>query len=82
MFQPALFGTSVSVEHQHADGSWHQMEVEGEPVDASERDPEKGWLRGQVFRCSSCAERVRIVMPGDEPVARGATPPTPTTEES
>ena len=84
MIQPLLFGTSVSVEHEHSDGSWHAMASEGEPVDVAERDPERGWLRGQLFRCTSCEERVRIVMPGDEPIARGAAPapPTPTREES
>jgi hypothetical protein len=82
MFQPALFGTALTVEHQHSDGTWHPMELEEEPLDPSERDPEKGWLRGQVYRCTSCPERVRIAAPVDEPVARGAAPPIQTAEEA
>lgn len=66
MFQPVLFGPGVSVQHQHADGSWSPMEPEDEPLDPADGDPEKDWLKGRVFACTRCSERIRIEVAGDE----------------
>jgi hypothetical protein len=56
------------IQHQHPDGSWGLMEEE-EPTrlhhTPTEHDPERGWLRGRIFRCKSCAE-VMTVVPGAE----------------
>jgi hypothetical protein len=56
------------IQHQHRDGSWGLMEEE-EPTTLhhtpTEHDPERGWLRGRIFRCKSCDE-VMTVVPGAE----------------
>jgi hypothetical protein len=56
------------IQHQHPDGSWGLMEEE-EPAmlhhTSTEHDPERGWLRGRIFRCKSCDE-VMTVVPGAE----------------
>ena len=50
---------SVRIEHSHGDGEWHEM-VEVPGHDSAQSDPERGWLRGRLFRCSSCADEIRI----------------------
>jgi hypothetical protein len=47
-------------QHGHNDGSWHEME-EVTPHDATSQDPERGWIRGRIFRCKSCDEQFRVV---------------------
>ena len=69
MIHPSVINTSISVQHQHADGAWHPMELEAEPATPSQHDPERGWLEGQVYSCTNCSERIRIVTPGDGPAA-------------
>lgn len=47
------------IEHSHGNGEWHEMhEVPGH--DSAQADPERGWLRGRLFRCSTCADEIRI----------------------
>lgn len=51
------------MQHAHDDGTWHEMEqVEAE---AATEDPERGWIRGFIFRCKSCSEEIRVIRPAD-----------------
>ena len=49
------------MEHGHNDGTWHDMEQVS--AEAAHEDPERGWLRGVIFRCKSCDEQIRVVQP-------------------
>lgn len=68
MDQIRFVESAYRIQHQHPDGSWGLMEEE-EPTPLhhtpTEHDPERGWLRGRIFRCRSCAE-VLTVVPGAE----------------
>jgi hypothetical protein len=56
-----------AVHHGHSDGSWHEMEeVESQ---AATQDPERGWLRGVIYRCKSCSDEVRVVRQADAETA-------------
>ena len=48
----------LQLQHRHDDGSWVRMErvPEGEP----EHDPERSWLTGRIFRCTTCDEQIRV----------------------
>jgi hypothetical protein len=49
------------MEHSHADGSWHAMEqVASEPA---VEDPERGWIRGVIYKCQTCEEQIRVISP-------------------
>jgi hypothetical protein len=65
MFQYGAVVEGLRIEHQHADGSWATMELEEseEHADPGQHDPERDWLRGRVYVCGSCAERVRVSGP-------------------
>jgi hypothetical protein len=53
----------ANMQHGHDDGSWHDMEqVESE---AATNDPERGWVRGVIYRCNTCDEQIRVVQPVD-----------------
>jgi hypothetical protein len=69
MFQYGIVASGLQVEHQHADGSWVELEPQ-DVRDPSEVDPERDWNRGHVYICPRCAESVRI-SPSD---AQGAVP--------
>ena len=62
MFQYGAVVEGLRIEHQHSDGSWATMEREEgeEHADPGQHDPERGWLRGHVYVCRSCGERVRV----------------------
>ena len=55
------------IQHGHNDGSWHDME-QVEP-ESSGQDPERGWLRGRIFRCTACEDEIRV----QEPAADAGT---------
>ncbi len=59
--------TPLYLEHRHADGSWSAMEREEgeEHSDPGQHDPERDWLRGHVYICRSCGERVRVSGPSE-----------------
>ena len=62
------------MQHAHDDGSWHSMEqVESEPA---VEDPEKGWIHGVVYKCTTCDESIRVLSPmGLESPAEPLTEP-------
>lgn len=50
-------------EHSHGNGEWHEM-IESSPAhDAAEGDPERAWQKGQVFRCTTCEDEIRVSLP-------------------
>jgi hypothetical protein len=55
---------SLSLAHRHNDGTWSPMEPahHGQP----EHDSERSWLRGLIFRCSTCQEEVAVTQGGAE----------------
>ena len=56
------------IEHQHTDGTWAQMALQSH--DSAARDPERGWLRRLVFRCTTCDETAVMSTPTDVPEGR------------
>jgi hypothetical protein len=51
------------VEHSHGNDEWHEM-VEAEPhADSADNDDERDWSRGRIFRCTTCEDEIRVVMP-------------------
>jgi hypothetical protein len=51
-------GQELFLQHRHGDGSWAQMErVEH---DSAEYDAERSWMRGAIFRCTTCDEQVMV----------------------
>jgi hypothetical protein len=62
----------MRIEHRHDDGTWSAMKPahHGQP----DHDSERSWLRGVIFRCTTCEEEVAVTQGGDEagaPEARG-----------
>jgi hypothetical protein len=45
------------IQHDHGNGEWSDMV---EVTDASNEDPERGWLRGRIFKCTTCEDSIRI----------------------
>ena len=52
--------TMLLLEHRHADGIWATMGSRSSAHDPAERDPERGWLTGQIYSCSRCDEQIRV----------------------
>jgi len=51
----------------------HDMSEVTSDHDASEHDPERQWARGRIFRCTTCEDEIRVVLPDPSPV-EGAHP--------
>ncbi len=54
----------AQIQHGH-DGEWHDM-TEVTDTSSANEDPERGWLRGRIFRCADCDTQIRVQVP-DEP---------------
>jgi hypothetical protein len=52
------------IQHGHGNGEWHDM-VDVTEHSSTDQDPERGWLRGRIFRCSSCQDEIRVQAPDD-----------------
>ncbi len=50
------------IQHGHAGGSWHDM-AEVTDTSSASQDPERGWLRGRIFRCTVCEDEIRVQEP-------------------
>jgi hypothetical protein len=65
MDQLRFVESAYRIQHQHRDGSWSPMFEEEEPTQLhhtpTEHDPERGWLRGRIFRCKTCDETMTVV---------------------
>jgi hypothetical protein len=65
MFQQ-LAGLSLHLEHRHSDGSW--SELERTHHDPADHDQERAWANGEVYRCKTCDEQVRISTVDQKPI--------------
>lgn len=63
----------AQIQHDHGSGEWHDM-VDVTEQSSTTEDPERGWLRGRIFKCSACEDSIRVQMPED-----GAGPAEPIT---
>ena len=59
MFRTAEFELA-RLEHGHGGNEWHAMEEVG---DAAGSDPERKWSSGRIFRCTVCADEIRVTLP-------------------
>ena len=73
MFQSAQFELA-RLEHNHGGGEWHDMEEIGPGHDAADSDPEREWSRGRIFRCTVCADEIRVLTPDPSPIEGARTP--------
>ena len=80
MDQLRFAGNAYRVMHEHRDGSWGEMqEVRRSHESAAGHDPERQWLLGRLFRCTSCDESVTLAPSddlGQEPVTASPEPTT------
>jgi hypothetical protein len=60
------------IQHDHGNGEWHDMVDVTEHANATSQDPERGWLRGRIFRCVACEDEIRVQTPEE---ASGAAEP-------
>ena len=67
-----LMELSLQLEHQHSDGSWASFERTSH--DPSEHDPERDWMKGQIYACTRCDEKIRIRLPDEEPIPGSGGP--------
>jgi hypothetical protein len=65
------------LEHHHGSGEYHDMFEVSEAHDPAESDPERGWSRGRLYRCSVCEDEVRVAYADPSPVEGARTPPAP-----
>jgi hypothetical protein len=63
--QLRILEVAYRIDHRHKDGSWGEMVEDASHHGPAEHDPERGWARGRIFRCTSCDESVTVV-PGEE----------------
>jgi len=47
------------IQHDHGKGEWSDM-VEVTDSSSASEDPERGWLRGRIFKCKTCEDSIRI----------------------
>jgi hypothetical protein len=66
VFQSAQFELA-RFEHNHGGDEWHPMEEVSPAHDAAEGDPERAWPRGRIFRCTVCADEIRVTVPDPSP---------------
>jgi hypothetical protein len=56
---------AIRLEHRHSDGSWSPLQRSHH--DPADHDPERGWSKGHIYKCTTCDEEVRVVPSDDEP---------------
>lgn len=54
------------LQHSHG-GEWHDLTEVTPAHDSAEGDPERSWVSGRVFRCSTCEHEIRIVAQDEAP---------------
>ena len=52
----------AQIQHSHGNGEWHDM-AEVTDTSSASQDPERGWLRGRIFRCTACQDEIRVAEP-------------------
>jgi hypothetical protein len=65
------------LEHNHGGDDWHEMHDVTPAHDSAETDPEREWARGRIYRCGTCNDEIRVVLPDPSPVEGAVTPPAP-----
>ena len=53
------------IQHSHGQNDWHDMTDVTAAHDTAESDPERGWVRGRIFRCSTCEDEIRVDLPDE-----------------
>jgi hypothetical protein len=51
----------LRLEHRHSDGTWSALKRSHH--DPADHDPERDWLKGDVWTCTTCDEQVRVRNP-------------------
>ena len=57
------------IQHHHGGNEWHDMYEVEDAHDPASIDPERSWQRAKIYRCSTCEDEIRVVVPdeaGDE----------------
>jgi hypothetical protein len=76
VFQAAQLEAS-RVQHNHGGNEWHDM-VEASPGhDSAGSDPERGWGRARIFRCTTCEDEIQILPADPTPVEGVITDESP-----
>lgn len=61
---PSRSWEMVRFQHSHGGNEYHEMrEVTGH--DSAVRDPERGWLRRRIFRCTACEDEISVDVPDE-----------------
>ena len=60
MDQARVREAMMRLEHRHSDGSWSQLERRPQHHDSADHDPERGWVKGDLYVCPTCDEQVRV----------------------
>jgi hypothetical protein len=55
----------IRLQHLHDDGTRSDMRLV--PPDAADHDQERSWLRGRIFRCTTCSDAVIVTNDEDPP---------------
>lgn len=55
----------LRLQHLHDDGTTSPMELVH--PDAANHDEERSWLRGLIFRCTTCSDAVLVTNDADPP---------------
>jgi hypothetical protein len=50
----------------HAHGDERVPMTERRSHSPAANDPERGWLRGRIFRCTRCEDEVIVLRPGED----------------
>jgi hypothetical protein len=66
MDQGRMYEAMYKVQHRHKDGSWADMAEVRPPHDAADLDPERSWVDGRLFKCTTCEEGVEMRPLDDE----------------
>jgi len=51
--------TLIRLQHRHED-AWQPMSEREGTHGAAEKDVERGWSRGRIFRCDTCEEEILV----------------------
>jgi hypothetical protein len=66
--QARILEMAYRIDHRHPDGSWGEMVEDRSHQNPADNDPEKGWRKFRIFRCTSCDEEVAIANSAGIPV--------------
>jgi hypothetical protein len=50
---------SLRLQHRHEDGTWGTLEPRSHH-DPAAHDPEREWMTGEVYACTTCDEEVHV----------------------